>query len=75
MVRTQGLTKTFHDPKRGEIHALGNVDFTANPGEVVGLLGQNGAGKSTFLRILSTAIRATSGSASVAGFDVAAQPE
>lgn len=75
MVRTEGLTKTFHDPKRGEIRALQAVDFAANPGEVVGLLGQNGAGKSTFLRILSTAIRATSGTASVAGFDVAIQPE
>lgn len=75
MVRTQGLTKTFRDPKRGEIHALQSVDFLANPGEVVGLLGQNGAGKSTFLRILSTAIRASSGTASVAGFDVLTQPE
>ncbi len=75
MVRTERLTKTFRDPKRGEIHAVQTVDFAANPGEVVGLLGQNGAGKSTFLRILSTAIRASAGSATVAGFDVQGQPE
>ncbi len=74
-VLTESLTKSFRDPKRGEVRAVEGVDFRAEPGEVVGLLGRNGAGKSTFLRILSTAIRADTGSASVAGFDVAREPE
>ncbi|MER3495606.1 MAG: ABC transporter ATP-binding protein, partial [Armatimonadota bacterium] len=74
MVRAEGLTKRYHDRKRGEVRAVDGVTFSAQPGEIVGLLGQNGAGKSTFLRILSTAIRATSGSAIVADVDVNTDP-
>ena len=73
-VHTRDLTKTFRDPKRGEVRAVERVSFDARPGEVVGLLGQNGAGKSTFLRILSTAIRPDSGAATVAGYDVVQNP-
>lgn len=70
MVSARGLSKLYHDPKRGEIRAVDSVDFEAAPGEIVGLLGPNGAGKSTFLRMLSTAILPTSGSAKVNNFDV-----
>ena len=44
------------------------------PGELFGFLGPNGAGKTTTIRILATLLQATSGTARVAGFDVAAQP-
>lgn len=75
VVSTSGLVKVFPDSKRGEVRAVDGVDLEARPGEIFGLLGVNGAGKTTVLRILSTVVRATAGSASVAGFDVATHPE
>lgn len=70
MVEVTALVKSFHDPKKGKIEALKGIDFEALDGQVTGLLGVNGAGKTTALRILSTVIKPDSGSASVAGFDV-----
>jgi sodium transport system ATP-binding protein len=70
MVKVTALVKSFHDPKKGKIEALRGIDFEALDGQVTGLLGVNGAGKTTALRILSTVIKPDSGSASVAGFDV-----
>jgi sodium transport system ATP-binding protein len=70
MVKVTALVKSFHDPKKGKIEALKGIDFEALDGQVTGLLGVNGAGKTTALRILSTVIKPDSGSASVAGFDV-----
>jgi ABC-2 type transport system ATP-binding protein len=58
----------------GLVHALDDATFTVGKGEVVGLLGSNGAGKTTTMRILTTYLVPTSGSATVAGFDVVAQP-
>src|SRR3954451_22027716 len=55
----------------GEVQALDGVSFAVSEGEVFGLLGPNGAGKSTTVRTLVTLTRADSGSASVAGHDVA----
>ncbi len=73
MVEARALTKEFVGPKRGQpIIAVNQADFTAFPGEIHGLLGINGAGKTTLLRILSTVIRATSGTATVNGYDVIA---
>jgi ABC-2 type transport system ATP-binding protein len=57
----------------GETRALDGVTFEVAPGELFGFLGPNGAGKTTTIRILATLLRATSGSARVAGFDVASQ--
>jgi ABC-2 type transport system ATP-binding protein len=54
--------------------ALSNVSFQVAPGEIFGLLGPNGGGKSTVFRILSTMMVPTSGRAMVAGVDVARQP-
>ena len=51
----------------GEVVALDGLDLAVNAGEFVGLLGPNGAGKTTTIGILTTRVRATSGSASVAG--------
>ncbi|MHB1004188.1 MAG: ATP-binding cassette domain-containing protein [Chloroflexota bacterium] len=58
----------------GETRALDGVTFDVSAGELFGFLGPNGAGKTTTIRILATLLRATSGTARVAGFDVASQP-
>ena len=75
MIRTQGLTKVFHDNRGNEIRAVDDVSFSCEPGLVYGLLGPNGAGKTTTLRILSTALQPTSGIALVNGVDVTRDPQ
>jgi len=65
MIRVQNLTKAY-----GERRAISGLSFHIQEGEIVGFLGPNGAGKTTTLRILTCYMPATSGSASVAGFDV-----
>jgi sodium transport system ATP-binding protein len=74
MIEARHLTKTFRDRKRGEIRAVEDVSFRVAPGQIYGLLGANGAGKTTTLRLLATLLQPTRGGATVAGFDVAAQP-
>jgi ABC-2 type transport system ATP-binding protein len=64
-VQAQGLGKRF-----GDLWALRNLDLDVSPGTVLGLLGHNGAGKTTAIRILTTLSQPTEGSASVAGLDV-----
>jgi ABC-2 type transport system ATP-binding protein len=68
-VEVVGLRKAF-----GEVTALDGVDLRASAGSVTALLGTNGAGKTTVLRILATLLRADAGSATVDGVDVAADP-
>ena len=75
MIEARNLTKTFRDKKRGEIRATDDVSFRVSPGQIYGLLGANGAGKTTTLRMLATLLTPTSGSATLAGFDVAREPE
>jgi sodium transport system ATP-binding protein len=75
MIHVAGLTKTFHDPKRGAVHAVDHISFDAQAGEIFGLIGPNGAGKTTTLRILCTVLKPTAGAATVAGFDVVKQPD
>jgi sodium transport system ATP-binding protein len=75
MIEAHHLTKTFRDKKRGEIRAVDDISFRAPPGQIYGLLGANGAGKTTTLRMLATLLQPSSGSATVAGFDVARDPE
>lgn len=75
MIEAHNLTKTFRDKKRGEIVAANDVSFRVAPGQIYGLLGANGAGKTTTLRMLATLLSPTRGSATVAGFDVARDPE
>ena len=58
----------------GDVHAVNGINLTVNQGEIFGFLGPNGAGKSTAVRMLTTLLRPTSGTACVAGFDVAKQP-
>src|SRR6059058_1654790 len=69
-VEVLGLTKIYP----GGAEAVKGIDFQVAPGEVFGLLGPNGAGKSTTIGMLTTTIKPTSGSAQLAGFDVARHP-
>ena len=68
-VRARGLTKRF-----GAVLALDSLDLDVPRGSIFGLLGPNGAGKTTTIRILTGLARASGGSASVAGVDVARRP-
>jgi sodium transport system ATP-binding protein len=69
MIEVAGLQKRF-----GAVTALHEVTFQAGNGRITGLLGHNGAGKSTTLRILSTVLRADAGRADVDGHDCATDP-
>jgi sodium transport system ATP-binding protein len=75
MIEARALTKVFHDRKRGPIRAVDGVNFRCEPGRIFGLLGVNGAGKTTCLRLLATILRPTSGAAAVQGFDIVTEPE
>ena len=66
-VRFEALTKTFHAGRPDMVTAASDVSFTVQPGRVVGLLGRNGAGKSTILRCLLGLAEPTSGSATLFG--------
>lgn len=70
LISTRQLTKTF-----GTFTAVNNITFDVAQGEIFGFLGANGAGKTTALKMLTGLILPSSGSASVAGFDVLRQPE
>ena len=72
MIRTHGLTRHFTRHKQ-TVEAVRGLDLEVAPGELVAFLGPNGAGKSTTLRMLTTLIAPTSGSAEVAGYDVVTQ--
>lgn len=67
-IRAQGLEKSYK-----ELRVLRGVDFEVARGSIFALLGSNGAGKTTVVKILSTLLKADAGTASVNGFDVAAQ--
>jgi ABC-2 type transport system ATP-binding protein len=58
----------------GGLRALAGISFDIRPGEVFGLIGPNGSGKTTTLRIISTLLKPTSGSVEVFGMDVTKQP-
>ncbi len=75
MIHVDQLTKSFRDLRRGQVLAVDRVSFDVHPGEVFGLLGPNGAGKTTTMRILCTVLRPSGGAATIAGYDVASQPE
>ncbi|OLT21363.1 export ABC transporter ATP-binding protein [Pseudonocardia sp. CNS-139] len=67
-IRVQGLEKSYK-----ELQVLRGVDFDVARGSVFALLGSNGAGKTTVVKILSTLLKADAGTAAVNGFDVATQ--
>jgi ABC-2 type transport system ATP-binding protein len=62
------------DKRFGPIHAVKNVSFTVNKGEVLGFLGPNGAGKSTTMKMITGFLEPTAGSISVIGYDVMTDP-
>ena len=69
-IQANNLTKSF-----GRTEALRGASFNVRENEIFGLIGHNGAGKTTALRILSTLISSTNGTAKVFGYDVAKEPE
>jgi ABC-2 type transport system ATP-binding protein len=73
-VEAQGLVKTYRS-RSGAVEAVRGVDLRVEAGEVFGFLGPNGAGKSTTVRMLTTLLSFTSGTARVAGLDVAEEPD
>ena len=64
-IETRGLTKKF-----GDFTAVDHINLSVRTGEIYGFLGPNGAGKSTTIRMLCTLLKPTSGTATVAGFDI-----
>lgn len=68
-IRVRGLEKSFK-----ELHVLRGVDFDVARGSIFALLGSNGAGKTTIVRILSTLLRPDAGTVAVNGFDVVTDP-
>ena len=69
-IQARALGRTF-----GDFEAVAGIDLDVSEGEIYGFLGPNGAGKSTTVKMLCTLLGITSGSATVAGFDVATQPD
>ena len=65
MIEAEGIAKAF-----GETRALAGVDISVDRGRILGLLGPNGSGKTTFVRILTTLLRPDAGRARVAGYDI-----
>jgi len=69
-IRAEGLTRSF-----GDIHAVAGLDLQVSAGEIFGLVGPDGAGKTTTMRLLSGLLHPDGGQVEVAGVDVAADPE
>lgn len=72
-IRAEGLTKTFRSRQRGEIVAVDGLDLEVAPGETFGLVGPDGAGKTTTIRLLAGLMAPTRGRATVLGYDTLRQ--
>ncbi len=70
IIETQGLTRRF-----GEITAVDHLNLSVSPGEIFGLVGPDGAGKTTTLRMLCGLVHPNEGSARIAGYDVLREPQ
>jgi len=68
IIRTNNLTKKFND-----FAAVDNISFSVKKGEIFGFLGPNGAGKTTTIKMLTTLLNPTAGSADIAGYDIKKQ--
>lgn len=71
MIHVKDLVKTF----KGNVQAVKGVSFDIEEGEFFAFLGPNGAGKSTVVQIITTLLKATSGTAQIAGYDVSNEPD
>lgn len=69
-IYTEALNKIYNQGKKNQVHAVKDLDLRITKGEIYGLLGENGAGKTTIVRMITTMIRATSGKAEVFGHNV-----
>jgi len=69
-IQSKGLQKSYK-----QLHVLKGVDFEVEKGSIFALLGSNGAGKTTIIKILTTLLKQDSGTASVNGFDVSSKPD
>jgi ABC-2 type transport system ATP-binding protein len=69
-IQVKGLQKSYK-----QLHVLKGVDFEVKKGSIFALLGSNGAGKTTIVKILTTLLKQDSGTAAVNGFDIASKPE
>ncbi|HEV2034701.1 MAG TPA: ATP-binding cassette domain-containing protein [Candidatus Dormibacteraeota bacterium] len=74
VIETHGLRRVFKSRKQ-TVEAVVGVDLAVHPGEIFGFLGPNGAGKTTTLRMLSTLLPLSGGTAKVAGFDLLKQQD
>ena len=73
-VEAEGLVKTYRS-RAGTVEAVRGVDLRVSAGEIFGFLGPNGAGKATTVKMLTTLLSITAGTARVAGLDVADEPD
>jgi ABC-2 type transport system ATP-binding protein len=69
-IQSKGLQKSYK-----QLHVLKGVDFEVEKGSIFALLGSNGAGKTTIIKILTTLLKQDSGTATVNGFDVSSKPD
>jgi ABC-2 type transport system ATP-binding protein len=74
IIRADKLSKTFVSGKQ-RVNAVSDITLEIRKGEIFGFLGPNGAGKTTTMRMLTTLVRPTSGSATIAGYDLLKEPE
>ncbi|MEM0272785.1 MAG: ATP-binding cassette domain-containing protein, partial [Thermoprotei archaeon] len=70
MIDVRGLTKVYN----GRVKAVDNISFGVKEGEIFGFLGPNGAGKTTTIKMLTTLLRPTTGTALVVGHDITREP-
>lgn len=70
LIQARGLKKYF-----GQVHAVDGIDLAVKSGEIYGLVGSDGAGKTTTLRLLVGVLRADAGQASICGYDIGRQTE
>lgn len=75
LVQAEGLQKTFHGRNGQTVQAVAGVNLQIRPGEIYGLVGSDGAGKTTLIRLLVGALRLDAGQVNIAGYDLLRQPE
>lgn len=74
IIKINELRKVYRAPGGHRVEAVNGISFDVRQGEIFGLLGPNGAGKSTTIGMLTTTVTITSGTASIAGIDIATDP-